>query len=354
MKGDEKNLSRKLNNQELFHFCDQMEMILRSGISTAEGIQLIYEDTADEASRELWGILNRRLDETGSLAEALIAGDAFPDNLIEYVKIGEETGRMEEVMGSLADHYEQEIALSLQIRSAITYPLIMLGMMFAVIGILLVKVLPVFRQVFAQLGLELTGLAKSLSDIGRFFTRYSLILLGFLFLMIILILLLGLHPAGKKMLRRMTSHFPIVRQIPVMMDYSRFSLAISLGLKSGLDAERSLTMSQSLVSHPLVRERLQTAVRHLEEGEIFSAALLKAGLFGGMDAKVIQIASQTGDMDTVMQRIASRYQEESASRIEELVSVIEPMIVILLSALVGMVLLSVMIPMLGILSEMMV
>lgn len=329
-------------------------MILRSGISTAEGIQLLYEDTVDKASKELWGILNRRLDETGSLAEALIAGDAFPDHLIEYVKIGEETGRMEEVMGSLADHYEQEIALSLQIRSAVTYPLIMLGMMFAVIGILLVKVLPVFRQVFTQLGLELTGLAKSLSDIGRFFTRYSLILLGLLFVLILLVLLLGLHPTGKKVLHRMISHIPVVRQIPVMMDYSRFSQAISLGLKSGLDAERSLTMSQSLVSHPLVSKRLQEAVRYLEEGELFSVALLESGLFSGMDAKVIHIASQTGDMDTVMERIASRYREESASRIEDLVSVIEPVIVILLSALVGMVLLSVMIPMLGILSEMMV
>lgn len=347
-------MSQKLNNQELFNFCEQLGMILHSGISAAEGLQLLYEDSQDEPSKKLCEDLIHNLEETGSLSEALKKTDRFPDSMIAYVRIGEESGSTDEVLQSLAERYDQEILIAGQIRSAVTYPLVMLGMMVIVIGILLGKVLPVFRQVFRQMGMELTGVSGSMVRAGEIIGRYSVAFLVILVLIVALILFVGFHPKGRGLLNRIVARIPLVRDVPVTIDYSRLSQAMSLGLRSGLGPESSLRMAQTVVTHPAVLEKLEKSSALLDEGEMFAPALTKSGLFNGMDARLIHIAYTTGKMDEAMRNFAVRYQDESSSQIEHAVSIIEPSIVIILSVLVGLVLLSVMMPLLGILSEMMI
>ena len=347
-------MNQKLNNQELFNFCEQLGMILHSGISAAEGLQLLYEDSPDEASKKLCEDLIRNLEETGSLSEALTKTERFPDSMIAYMRVGEESGSMDEVLQSLADRYDQEIFISGQIRSAVTYPLVMLGMMIVVIGILLGKVLPVFRQVFRQMGMELTGVAGGMVRAGEVIGRYSVVFLVILILIVVLILFVSFHSRGRNLLNQIVSRIPLVRDIPVTLDYSRLSQAMSLGLRSGLGPESSLQMAQTVVTHPLVLEKLQKSSSLLDEGEMFAPALTKSELFNGMDARLINIAYTTGKMDEVMRNFSARYQDESSAQIEHAVSIIEPSIVVILSVLVGLVLLSVMMPLLGILSEMMI
>ena len=151
-------MKAKLTNQELFYFCEQFSILLHSGISCAEGIQLMLEDSHTQKGRDFFQSLQTDYEENGSFY--LHNTGLFPDSMISYVKIGEETGCLDEVLNSLSLHYQQEMEISENIKSAITYPLLMLAMMGTVIVILLVKVLPVFKQVFQQMGLEMNVVSR--------------------------------------------------------------------------------------------------------------------------------------------------------------------------------------------------
>ena len=329
----------KLNNRELFQFCEQFSIILRSGMSAIEGLAILNDDSQTERGKEILTFLYKDMEESGSLAHAMEQSGAFPASAAAYVRTGEETGCLDEVMKGLSAFYAKEIQITDQIQSAVAYPLVMLGMMTAVIVILLVKVLPVFRQVFRQLGLEMSGISGARLGIGETLSRYSTAFLILLAAMIGFILFLVLHPKGQELIRKIVCLFPGMKEIPVNLDYSRLCQCISLGIRSGL-------------SQTETREKLASIQKQLAEGYGFTEAITESGLFKAMELRLISLGFQAGASDEVMEKLAEQYEEKSTDSVSHIVSILEPTIVIVLSILVGLVLLSVMMPLLGLLSEM--
>ena len=330
-------MKNKLTARELSSFCGQMGMLLHSGISTAEGLHILCDESKTDADRQILTPLIRSVEENGSLSRALDESGIFPTSMTAYVRTGEETGCLDEIMESLSSHYEQEEEISGQIRSAVTYPLLMLGMMAVVILVLLIKVLPVFQQVFNQMGMEMNGVSRGLLNAGNVISRYSSVFLILAVALIGCILFFSLTEKGHSQLRKMVIHLPFFREIPVAMDYSRLTQGLSL--------------TKDLISQPVILERLRKASSILDSGETFSRALTESGLFGGMEGRLITISFYSGSSDETFRRLSRQYTERSIDLISQAVSIVEPTIVILLSLLVGLVLLSVMMPLLGILSD---
>ena len=339
----------KLTNEELFHFCEQFSILLHSGISCAEGLELMLDDSRTQRGKDFFQLLLTDFEQNGSFSQTLKNSGYFPESMIS--DIGEETGCLDEVLKSLSEHYDQEIEISENIRSAITYPLIMLAMMGTVIIILLVKVLPVFQQVFRQMGLEMNHFSNGLLNAGNVISRYSAVLL-----ILILIITAGFSALfftekGRFYLRRLSGRLPCIKDIPISADYARLTQAIAMGIHSGLDHVVTLEMAQKLLSHPNIREKAEKAQKLLEDGVIFEDALSESGLFEGLNARLITVGLRTGTADEVMSKLAIRYREMALTITGNILSIAEPSIVIIFSLLVGLVLLSVMMPLLGILSE---
>lgn len=342
----------KLNNRELFQFCEQFSIILRSGMSAIEGLAILNDDSQTERGKEILTFLYKDMEESGSLAHAMEQSGAFPASAAAYVRTGEETGCLDEVMKGLSAFYAKEIQITDQIQSAVAYPLVMLGMMTAVIVILLVKVLPVFRQVFRQLGLEMSGISGALLGIGETLSHYSTAFLVLLAAMIGFILFLVLHPKGQELIRKIVCRFPGTKEIPVNLDYSRLCQCISLGIRSGLSPELCVELAGAVVTQTEIREKLASIQKQLAEGYGFTEAITESGLFKAMELRLISLGFQAGASDEVMEKLAEQYEEKSTDSVSHIVSILEPTIVIVLSILVGLVLLSVMMPLLGLLSEM--
>ena len=237
----------KLTNEELFHFCEQFSILLHSGISCAEGLELMLDDSRTQRGKDFFQLLLTDFEQNGSFSQTLKNSGYFPESMISYIEIGEETGCLDEVLKSLSEHYDQEIEISENIRSAITYPLIMLAMMGTVIIILLVKVLPVFQQVFRQMGLEMNHFSNGLLNAGNVISRYSAVLL-----ILILIITAGFSALfftekGRFYLRRLSGRLPCIKDIPISADYARLTQAIAMGIHSGLDHVVTLEMAQKLL-----------------------------------------------------------------------------------------------------------
>ena len=343
---------KKMNNQELFYFCEQFSIILHSGIAAIDGLSILAEDKNGEQNEELLQKLQQDMEEYGSLAHALEQTELFPESMISYVRVGEETGCLDEVMKNLAVHYKNEHEISTQIRSAISYPLLMLLMMGAVIVILLVKVLPVFQQVFRQLGMEMNGISRGLLNAGTSISRYSSVLLVVAILLIGGVLFLIFHPAGRNAASKAIARIPGLKAIPIARDYGRLTQALALGLRSGLTPEHSMELAKPLLSHPEIRQNFDKASKLLNEGASYLDAMTESGLFKGMDARLISIGFRTGASDEVMNSLSEKYQQEALVSVSNAVSVMEPTIIIILSVMVGLVLLAVMMPLLGVFSGM--
>ena len=158
--------NRLLSNAEIASFCRQTAMIIKAGITPAEGMEILKHDTLNKEGKELLEQISLSCKKGNPFFQALSDTGLFPDYVIKLVALGEESGNTDDVLISLAEHYEREEDISESIKSAVTYPLIMIVMMFIVIIVLIIKVLPIFQQVFVQLGTQMSPLASSLLSLG--------------------------------------------------------------------------------------------------------------------------------------------------------------------------------------------
>ena len=171
------NHKRKFSNIELSFFCSQLAMILTSGISSMEGLSMMLEESENDEEKQILSVITEQLETGSNLHESLEKTELFPSYLLQMVKIGEETGKLDDVFSSLAQHYNREDTIKNSIRHALTYPLIMTSMIILVILVLLMKVMPIFNQVFIQLGTEMTGLAGLLVSLGNSLSKYILVVI---------------------------------------------------------------------------------------------------------------------------------------------------------------------------------
>lgn len=338
---------QQLNNNELTYFCSQMALILHSGISTLEGISMMMDDNADKRDTQILTALQSRMEAQGLLYLSLKDVGVFPDYMINMVRIGEETGTLDDVMEALAKHYEREENIRSSISHAVFYPIIMAGMILAVIVVLLVQVMPLFSQVFTQLGTELTGIAAGLVQLGDIISRYSFVFIIVVAAIIAFILICVKTKAGKKIARM----FGGIRDLSLRIAASRFADGMSLTLKSGLDSGRSFELVSSLNEDPVFTKRLEKCTQLMNQGESLADSLHDSGIFTGVYSRMASVGNKAGAMDNVMGQIADLYQEEVDTKINNMLSVVEPTLIIILSVIVGVILMSVMFPLLGLMSS---
>ncbi len=342
---------KPLSNAELAFFCGQLAMILRSGISTLEGLHIMSEDApAGDGRKLLEGMIGHM--ETGdSFHEAAEAAGCFPAYMCSMVRLGDQSGRLDDVMGSLAAYYRREDALARSIRSAVTYPLVMLGMMVVVMLVLVVKVLPVFDQVFRQLGAGLTGVSGAVLRMGQAMSRYSVVFIVAAVVLAAVCAYFLVSRKGRQNLRGFATRFFGTRKLAEKIACARFASGMHLALSSGLNIDESLDTVSRLVEHPTVGQKVQAIRQTVAEGGSLSDAIVQTQMFTGVYARMIGIGVRTGAVDEVMRQIAEELDGEIEQDMAGAVAKLEPTLVAVLSVAVGMILLSVMLPLMGIMSN---
>lgn len=344
-------ISKKpLKDRELASFCEQMAMMLKAGISTLEGISILKESLADSEGRMILEEVYEELEVSGDLHGAFVKSGVFPQYFLNLTEIGERAGRLDEVFSSLADYYNRQDALAKNIKSAVTYPCIMIGMMLAVILVLVVRVMPIFSRVYEQLGTKMSGVSRSIMNVGTWLGRYSLVILIAAVLLVVLAVYLSRTKSGRKHLAAMGRRLPFTKGIYEATALSRFADGMAITLKSGLDSDEGLELSGRLTESPSLREKIEECRKKTAEGTELGAAFKESGVFSGLHARMVNVGILSGSLDQVMERVAEQYAEEANDRISKTVSRLEPTLVAVMSILVGMILLSVMLPLMGIMS----
>jgi type IV pilus assembly protein PilC len=344
-------LKQVLNDNELSVFSGQLAMILHSGISVLEGISIMRDDTPEGDGRKILDTINDSLEATGELAEALHATEVFPDYFIRMTEIRERSGTLEEVMESLSGYYDRQDGLMHSIRDALVYPLVLMAMLFAVLMVLMVRVMPVFAEVFDQLGIEMTGISATVFGISSAMQRISV---GLIVVVIALVIgtLIGIRTVrGRQIFLNLAMHLPAVRTVSEQLACARFSNALALAIHSGLDMGESFTLAASLTQQPSFSRKTDQAGRLIEEGTEMADALRECGIITGLNARMMSIGFHTGSTEMALNRISTSCQEDADNRIQAAVSALEPTLTAILSVLTGLILISVMLPLLSVMAS---
>lgn len=348
MKGEQNK--KLLSNQEMSMFCDQIAMILNAGISPMEGVSILLEDATTNEGREILQVILDKCNEGDSFYHSLEAAGVFPKYALDMINIGEQSGKLEEVMRSLAFHYNREENIAMGIKNAVTYPLLIVGMMLVVILVLVIKVLPIFNDVFKQLGTEMAGFAKGMLNFGQAISKYALIIIVVAVVLIGVIFVLTKTETGKVMMYKFLSKFFATRALFDKIASGRVASGMALTMSAGLDTDESLSMVSRLVDNPEMHKKLENCKNRIEEGKSLSDALCETGIFSSMYSRMITVGHKTGSVDKVLEKIADGYEQEVDDKITNLISVLEPTLVIILSVVVCLILLSVMLPLMAIMS----
>lgn len=342
---------KPLTYKELSAFCDEMSVILKSGISVLEGLDLIISDTDTKQGREILNIIKAELEKGSSFYNSLVKCNVFPNLMLNFINIGEVTGNLDNVMASLSNYYENEENIKGNIKTAIRYPLIMIIVMFAVILTLVIKVLPVFNQIFLQLGSEMNSFTKGIMNAGAVIAKYSGVFFGFIIVLLCVSLYFFKTENGKKQYKKFSAEFFLTKNLYRKIAASQIANAMSLTISGGLDTDESFDMIEKLIEHPEYSEKIKLCKDLALNGEGLGSAIIKSNLFSGIYGKMIALSFKSGNSDEIMKKIALKYNDETQSYINEKISLIEPTLVAIFSIIVGVILLSVMLPLMGIMAS---
>lgn len=345
------NQNKTLPAIEVAMFCHQTAMILKSGIPLVDGIEVLYRNYKETEYGSVFEKIYEGVKNGGTLYEGLKAAEGFPDYMTKMVQIGEMTGKVDDVLEALGDYYEKEDKLQGSIKSAVVYPMVLIVMMAVVISILVIKVLPIFSEVFKSMGADLSANSSVFLSGGALLGKIVLaVIILFLGIMIAAFLIWNLG-GKKKLLQIGCGLFPPLKKLIKKQTAQRFAAVVSMVLFSGYSLDSALDLIADLLADEENAEKARLCKKLVNETGSFQDAVEQIDLFEPLHQKMIRVGADAGQTDQVMKKVSEMLEEEVDEGITNMVGWIEPALVGLLTVIIGGILLSVMLPLISILSS---
>ena len=338
---------KTFSSKELSLFCEQVAMLLDSGILLHDGIKMLAEKSEDIKSKEIFQSVANELLNNSSLEQALEKTGQFPDYMIYLTKIGSETGMLDKTMRSLAYYYNRQDSIKENIKSAILYPFILIAMMTSVLLFLSIKVLPIFKTLLNNLGADLSGIVNFIMVAGSFISRFSALFICIILLIIICIIYFTKSNKGKEKLMDFVWQLNLFETLSL----SIFTSSLSTVLASGDNIDKAFELSSSGIINKKVKNRINECIRLMNKEHLtFAEAMEKSNLFTNMPLSILKFGINVGSLDSSMKQVSDMFNEEFENKLARRISIIEPISVAIISVLIGTVLVSVMLPLLSIMS----
>lgn len=345
-----KKTRKRYSYQELSAFCMQIALLLEAAIPLEEGFSIMAEDSADQEEKEMLLFLSEEIEVGEPLFSALEKTEAFPPYVVRMAKLGQQTGTLDQIFSSLSVYYEKENRLLKSIKNAITYPVMMVFMLLVVLFVLFSKVMPVFEEVYAQLGAQISPVAKSAIHLEGVLSAAALVVSC-----VLAVATGGIWSASKfgkriPIVETMVDKVKRSSKIALATANCRFTSVLALTLRSGMELEKGMALAKELVENSKVAEQIQKCSEDLEVGTSYYQAMKETGLFSGFHIQMIKVGSRSGRLDDVMEEISKSYEHQADESIDNMIARFEPTMVAILAVAVGMILLSVMLSLAGVLS----
>ncbi|MBV1756791.1 MAG: type II secretion system F family protein [Dethiosulfatibacter sp.] len=342
---------KKLSLSELSMFSYQLSLILKSGIPYLEGIAIFRKEISHAGMRQITDQLYEDVKSGKKLYESFEQLRVFPDYFVQMTKIAETTGMLDVQMEQLSQYYDKSEKTTYKTRNALVYPIVLFVLMASVLMLIILKVFPVFQEVLASLGGDLPPSTAFIFEISKILQNSALWGLVVIAIIIIGLVLFIRTTKGGLTSDRLKLKIGVLKKIYQRLVTLRFSQGLSMMVKAGISFEDAILLSAPLVGNRYAQSKIEEAQTRITKGSSLVEALQLTEIFPELFIQMVRIGNNTGQLDTMLVKTTNIYETELDRALDRMTSSIEPTLVIILSIVVAAILLTVMLPMIHIMSS---
>lgn len=328
----------KINLVELSNFSRQMGAFIKAGVPILDALEIIRAETKDKKlGKVLVDVMDSlRFGESFATAMAVHTA-ALPPFYISVLRSAEATGELDVVMAQLARYIERDVEGRRSIRSALTYPILVMGLAVAVVLVLVIFVLPRFKVFFESFHAELPLPTRILLGFTDFVAAWYLVIIGVLVALVVGVIA-GLRTERGRVLRdRFLLATPVVGDVVRFMVIERFCRILTSMIKAGVPITEALSLAGSGANNLVYERSIGTAQMEMLEGGGISRPIARTKLFPGAVTQMMRVGEETGTLDDQLENVSEFYEKELQHKLKRLTSLFEPIVVIMIGAVVGFV-----------------
>lgn len=340
------NFFRRIPTEDLANMTRQLATLVSSHIPLVEALDALTEQIENERLRAAISRIRTNVNEGSPLNKALAQfPDIFSELYINMVASGETSGALDVVLLRLADFLEYQDRLKKKVMSSMAYPLLMILFGGAAILLIFTYVIPQLESVFTEAQQSLPMMTQVVLWISNATISYWWLMLFVLILLVFAVRYLINTPSGKQRWHALQLKLPIFGELVRMIAVSRFTKTLCTLLKSGIPLLVSLQVVRNVVGNRTIQSAIESATTNLTEGQSISGPLKRSGQFPPMVTHMVSVGERTGELENMLEKIAEHYEYQVNARIQNLTALLEPLMIIVLAAIVLVIVLSVILPM---------
>jgi len=338
-------LPQKAKLKDLSVFSRQFATMVNSGLPLLRTLAILEEQTQGKYLAKVVGEMRLDVEKGVSLSAAMAKHPrAFNQLFVSMVRAGETAGTLDSVLLRLADTIEREVSLRRQIKSAMTYPIVVASLVVLILSAMLIFVVPTFKDLYKQLGGTLplpTRILVGVSDVVR---GYFLIVVGVIVAGVWLFRRWIKTEKGRMAFDRFKLRIPVFGPLVHKTALSRFARTLSVLNRSGVPILQSLEIVQDTVNNSVVATAVKDLQAGVKEGESLATPLSRHKVFPAMVVQMMAVGEETGALDTMLEKIANFYDEEVEATVESLTALIEPVLIAVVGGAVGLIVIALYLP----------
>jgi len=336
---------KKLKDKDLAVFCKQMAAMLNSGVTLIHSLDILYQQSEKPSEKAYMRSIYEEVQKGGMFSDALRKqGGVFPPLMVAMVEAGEASGTLEKIMDRLSIQYESDAKLGNKIRGAMIYPAVVGTIaIFAAVG-LIVFVLPTFMTMFESTDVLLPAPTRMLIWMSDGMRGYWYIIVPVVVGTVVGVKTYFNSPSGVLVKDRYKLKLPIIKSTSIKIYAARFSRAMSSLVSSGIPLLNSLDITSRVVNNSVVMKKLEDVQDDVRAGSLLGASLKKYALFPPIVFLMISIGEESGNLDEMFNKTSDYLDEEVNTSISNLMSMIEPLMMVVVAILVGFIVISMLLP----------
>jgi type II secretory pathway component PulF len=332
--------STKMSQREVMLFTEELSDLLAAGMTLGNALNALSGD--DSASSRMAADLRDRIIRGEALSDAVKAHpETFPSLYGNMIKAGEASGAMADVLSRLIDHYERIHSMRERIVQALTYPVIVMLLGIVTVIFAMVKIVPQFISVFANMNVALPASTQFLIATSDFFRHNGLVAALVIVALGVLVSRFIKTDRGRHILDRLKLRLPLIKGIVANGIFAAFARTLQTLLANGVSVINALRITEETVGNSVIADELRHVRERVTDGTTLSGPLAAGGVFPKMMTDLLAIGEQTGDMPSALGHIGRRYESEMDKNIKVFTAALEPILIVFVAAIVGFIAISI-------------
>lgn len=342
------SIGKKVKAKDLSIFCKQFESILHAGVTVIQALQMITDQVENKHLKKALENTRVLVEKGETLADAMRAQEGvFPEILLNMVEAGEASGSLETSFNRMSTQFEKDNKTASMVRSAMIYPCVLLVVVIGVVALMLMYVLPQFKETLEGAGSSLPAITVIVMNISNGLIKWWPLVVAVIVGIVVAVRIFVKTETGAIVVGRIMLKIPLVKDLTVKSAAARLARTLSTLMSSGIPMVNAIEIVTKIMSNRIIQKVLEEARVDVERGTPISQPLEASGVFPPLLYNMAAIGEETGNMEEMLEHAADFYEQEVEEVTKALTTVMEPLIIVLMALVVVPIMMAIMMPMMS-------